>query len=202
MERNHPGDKFGRLTLVAESPKSGPARRWICACDCGKLKDILQQNLRRGFTKSCGSCGLLGTVNCHGLSSHPLYNVWQQMKARCLNDGSQSYFRYGGRGITITSEWMDFKPFYDWSISAGYAPGLTIDRIDNDAGYSPSNCRWTTVQEQNRNRRGIKLNVSKVAEIRKRLRNGDEIKAIANDNGVSLSLIYNIRAGVKWSDVQ
>lgn len=88
----------------------------------------------------------------HGLSKTRLYSVWCAMKERCNNPHNKSYQRYGARGITVTSEWQySFETFYAWAMDNGYADGLTIDRIDNNRGYSPDNCRWVTVAQQNRN---------------------------------------------------
>jgi len=88
----------------------------------------------------------------HGLSKTRLYNVWCAMKERCNNPHNKSYQRYGARGITITPEWQNsFETFYAWAVENGYTDGLTIDRIDNNRGYSPDNCRWVTAAQQNRN---------------------------------------------------
>ena len=89
----------------------------------------------------------------HGLSKHPLYGVWADMRKRCYNHASPDYPRYGARGIAVCSQWEDFAEFYDWAISAGYARGLVIDRIDNDSGYSPENCRFVDRKQSSRNRR-------------------------------------------------
>ena len=97
----------------------------------------------------------------HRLYKHPLYEVWKVMKKRCYNPNCKSYKNYGGRGIMIYYEWKDdFKKFYDWTMLNGYKKGLTIDRIDNDGNYEPSNCRFATRIIQGRNRRKQKNNTS------------------------------------------
>jgi len=93
------------------------------------------------------------SVNRHGLVSHPLNSMWCGMKERCLNQNSDNYKWYGGRGISVCDKWMEFKPFYDWAIANGWEPGLTIDRINTDGDYSPENCRFITHKQQCRNRR-------------------------------------------------
>ena len=80
------------------------------------------------------------------------------MKNRCYNQNSKRYVAWGGRGIIVCDEWRNnFKAFYDWAMSHGYEEGLTLDRINNDGNYEPNNCRWTTIQEQNKNKRNVKL---------------------------------------------
>ena len=78
------------------------------------------------------------------------------MKSRCSNEKVGCYKYYGGRGINVSDEWIDFKPFRDWSLEHGYREDLTIDRIDVNGNYSPSNCRWITLAEQQRNKRNVK----------------------------------------------
>ena len=94
----------------------------------------------------------------HALKKTRLYGIWLQIKNRCFNSNTGRYKDYGGRGITMCDEWKDnFQTFYDWSMSHGYSDDLTIDRIDNNGNYEPSNCRWVTVKEQNRNKRNVKF---------------------------------------------
>lgn len=91
-------------------------------------------------------------ANIHGMSHTPIYSVWGQMRRRCKSPKDKSYKRYGGRGIKVCDEWdRSFESFYEWSLANGYHKGLTIDRIDSNGDYVPSNCRWVTTAEQNRN---------------------------------------------------
>ena len=100
----------------------------------------------------------VGHHEMHGLRKHPLYSVWANIKTRCFNRNNSHYERWGGRGITMCNEWKNsFKAFYNWAMSNGYQEGLTIDRIDNDGNYEPSNCRWVTVKIQNSNKRNVKF---------------------------------------------
>ena len=94
----------------------------------------------------------------HGMYGTRLYRVWNGMKDRCLNPNSKDYRHYGGRGITICDEWKEPTAFFNWALENGYREDLTIDRIDNDKGYCPNNCRWITNSEQQRNR-GFNQNI-------------------------------------------
>lgn len=144
------GQRFGKWTVIGREQKEGVTRAlWLCQCDCGKQGVVTGKDLRAGKTKSCGC-----TKTKHGGEGTTLYRIWHNMKVRCLNPNSDAYPDYGGRGITICNEWKnDFGAFREWALSNGYKDGLSIDRKENDKGYSPDNCRWTTMKEQCNNRR-------------------------------------------------
>lgn len=115
-----------------------------------------RDNLLSGNTKSCHICGKVakGRHKIHGGYETRLYRIWCGMKGRCKNPTNKAYKDYGGRGITICDEWdKDFSAFRDWALGHGYEDWLSIDRVDNDKGYSPDNYRWATAKEQSNNRR-------------------------------------------------
>ena len=116
--------------------------------------------------------------------SRGLYCSWQNMKQRCLNPNHPKYTRYGGRGIEICPEWIDIKGFRDWAFTSGYQPGLTIDRVDNDKGYSPDNCRWVPVSTNSRKKSTTKLTLEQAGEIRERLDLGENEYELAKEYGV------------------
>ena len=157
------GKRFGRLIVKERSgtSKSG-VPLWRCVCDCGKETLVRGQSLRDGITKSCGclheemmkNFSDIGKRNIkHGKSFSRLYDIWACMKTRCYNRKHRYFSRYGGRGISVCDSWRSsFEAFYKWSISNGYDDGLTLDRINNDGDYEPSNCRWATKEEQAKNK--------------------------------------------------
>lgn len=160
--------KFGRLTVIARAENgrcSGKAvTRWLCECDCGNRVVVEGHSLRRGRTKSCGCLNqelqkkfAQTRAVTHGGSSTRLYHIYAHMKSRCYCPTNAKYRLYGGRGIRICDKWLSgFAHFRDWALSNGYRDDLTIDRIDPDGNYEPSNCRWATLAEQSRNRRCVK----------------------------------------------
>lgn len=141
------GQRFSRLVVVAraENTATGQAR-WTVVCDCGEQKIVEARNLRRGRTVSCGCVRTI-----HGECGSKLYRVWSDMIQRCTNQAHKSFPNYGGRGISVCERWFNFVNFKE---DMGHAPeGLSIERIDNALGYSPSNCKWETQTAQARNTR-------------------------------------------------
>ena len=155
------GRRFGKLKVVRFSHKD--KRRisiWECVCDCGNKRLVYASNLLRGHTTSCG-CGRKGNLNLshpkHGLCGSRIYSIWSGIRRRCNNKNDPEFKYYGGRGILVCEEWNDVEVFYEWAISHGYKDDLTIDRIDVYGNYCPDNCRWSTMKEQENNRRNNRL---------------------------------------------
>lgn len=157
------GEHYGRLTVIGEANRADDPRNryWLCLCDCGRKSVVRSSSLRNGRTRSCGchpniksKTGRNSPKYKHGLSGQRIYTIWQGMKQRCSNPRATEYAAYGGRGISVCDEWQhDVRAFYEWAIANGYSDDLTIDRIDVNGNYCPTNCRWITQKEQYSNMR-------------------------------------------------
>lgn len=141
------GKTFGMRTVISYAFKRSNNHFWLCRCMCGKESPVIQQDLKNGKSISCKSCAQVK----HNSSHSPEYRVWNLMIQRCTNPKGNFWHRYGGRGIQVCSEWLDFSVFQKWALSNGYALGLQIDRINNNGNYCPENCRWVTPKENSRN---------------------------------------------------
>lgn len=150
-----PCDRFGRMVILKEVYGKAMHRRYFsCKCDCGKIKTVRLDGLTSGSVVSCGCFNIEKSIEAntkHGLSDSRIYKIFSGMKGRCLNPNNDFYKNYGGRGITICDEWLNFEIFYKWAINNGYRENLTIERVDVNKGYCPENCTWITMDEQKRN---------------------------------------------------
>lgn len=162
----HNGDRFGKWTVLGvpfylpHGTRGANQQHCVAACDCGKVRIVWIFSLTRGRSVSCGCLRSLeprlGTLTPnykHGGKNTRLFGIWTGLHTRCNNSRVKCYEGYGGRGIKVCDEWRDFVSFRCWAVGNGYRDDLTIDRIDNDGNYEPSNCRWVTKAIQNRNKR-------------------------------------------------
>lgn len=182
------GQKFGKLTVVSKvEHKTGRRTLWNCKCECGNTCKVSIANLRNGHTRSCG-CMLKESNTRHGHWGTRVYQIYYAMKQRCYNPNNAAYWDYGERGITICDEWLnDFESFYKWSIENGYSDDLTIDRIDPQGNYEPSNCRWADRYTQGYNQRKSTKNTSGTVGVSKRKDTG-KYQAYITKNGKTIKL--------------
>ncbi len=164
------GERFGLLTVCDRANKSDSSGNvyWNCVCECGKEIVVSGCHLRSGHTKSCGCFFAEAISNAnrvHGQSDTRLHNIWMGMINRCELPTFKNYANYGARGISVCKAWrQDFQSFFDWSVSNGYRNDLSIDRIDNDGNYEPSNCQWVTAKVQaNNTRRNVRVEIDGIS---------------------------------------
>ena len=179
-ESKFTGKVFGKLVVLRDVGRNRPNSSQYfceCVCECGKFTTVNRHKLKSGKTTSCGCAAGRGS-KMHGMTKTKIYYVWNGIRNRCAGNCSEiTKKNYSSRGIKVCDEWNDFRSFYSWAMGNGYCEGLQIDRINNDLGYSPNNCRWVTPAENNKNKSNIiKVNV-----------NGENIYWIdaARNNGIS-----------------
>ena len=200
------GQKINHWTVLGRAenyiqPNGKSVVMWRCQCDCerGTVADIRGDTLRLGQSTQCVFCARTIAANEASkiLSTHKerhtrLYGIWSKMKSRCNNPNLPDYKDYGGRGITVCDEWQNsYEAFRDWANQNGYLDHLTIDRIDVNGNYEPSNCRWATNKEQSNNRRTNKLITF----------NGEthNIHEWSEIIGINYNVLYNRLHKSKWS---
>ena len=146
--------KFNRLTIIEYVGVVKRRKTYLCLCECGEKTKVALTYLKNGTIKSCGCLAKeTSRETCikrnlrHGGAKDRLYNIWKNLRQRCYNPKASGYKSYGLRGIKVCKEWESFENFKEWSLKNGYKENLTIDRIDNDKDYCPSNCQWLTRSE-------------------------------------------------------
>lgn len=174
------GKRYGKLTVL-ERVQTSKKTKWKCKCDCGNEVVVASDNLRSGHSRSCG-CLKLEEVTKHGQWNTRIYRIYYAMKQRCNNPKCAAYGYYGGRGIKVCIEWEnDFQTFYNWAMSHGYADDLSIDRIDVNGNYEPSNCRWATATEQSFNKTKGKDNSLGIVGVSRRKDTGKYMAYISKE---------------------
>ncbi|WP_159467997.1 hypothetical protein [Dyadobacter sp. 3J3] len=195
------GKKFGDLEVIKFSGYSNSKKpQWVCVCSCGKQISVNGADLKAGKSKTCG-CKRVSNIikRCvtHGLSNrvsgkNRLYSIWKGIKKRCYNQNEPGYKNYGGRGITMCDEWMDYMNFHLWATGNGYSDILSIERIRVNENYCPDNCKWATTEEQSNNtRRTIFLEHNGIRK---------PLSYWAKDLGVSRSALWNRLQRMSFSE--
>lgn len=195
-KKDYAGMKFGSLLAISPTDKREKgAIVWKFKClECNNDYYVtpfrVRERLNKGFNTTCGC--VHGSTT-HGNTSTRLYRVWSNMKNRCLNPNNVRYDDYGGRGINVCDDWLKFEKFLEWSNISGYSEGLTLDRINNNEGYNPHNCKWSDYKEQANNRRSSKL----VEAISPRGESYiiDNVSEFISQNNLTRSKVYSVLNG-------
>jgi hypothetical protein len=194
------GRRFSRLVAVKFHGNTPSGAKWECLCDCGNRKIVTRYQLRSGGTKSCGCLNRDKIVQRnfkHGLTNAPEYPVWANMRQRCVNPKNKAYKYYGGRGIKYCERWESFSNFL---ADMGKRPdGLTLERINTNGNYEPSNCKWATWSEQRKSQRK-QLSDETVNAIRHEYARGEITQAqLAHKHGTTQTSVWRIVRGVSYA---
>lgn len=190
------GLKFGRWTVLQLcGSRPGGHLFWKCRCECGTIAVVGGSPLSLGRSRSCGCFKLHGHA---GRTTSRTYISWVLMRRRCRNRNREFAHRYVKRGITVCDRWKSFVAFLE--DMGERPPGKTLERKNNNLGYSPDNCKWSTRSEQVRNRCTSKLTFSAATEIAERRLRGEKLRSIAADFAVSEATVGDIAAGRTWRD--
>lgn len=182
------GKRFGKLIVIGLDRLEKKRSYWLCKCDCGNEKVLRGDTLE--VVRSCGCLKKeqditnLHIKNNHEMTYHPVYSIWHAMVSRCNNPNDFAYKDYGGRGISVCSDWTDIRNFARWADETGFQKGngLSIERVDVNGNYCPENCVWIPRSEQAKNRRNtIKLTFDGITK---------PMSVWAKENGVSYKLVY------------
>ena len=181
----------------------GKHPKWLAKCDCGTEKEVYIENIRRGKSLSCGCHRTVVTAmrtTTHGRSGKTKeYKSWAHMKGRCLNPKDAAFKDYGGRGIKICERWLTFENFF---ADMGPCPvGYSIERIDVNGDYEPSNCKWLDRRHQARNTRATRFDVETIVEIRRRLKQGFAASALAQEYKTTSGHIRQIKNEIIWKGI-
>lgn len=193
--------QYGRWTLISQVAP-GKHEKWLARCACGKEKVVLLGNLKRGKSTSCGC--FRSEVSAERSTTHgqtgktSTYRSWAHLKGRCLNETDAAFKDYGGRGIRVCERWLEFENFYQ--DTGDCPPKHSIERLDVNGNYEPSNCVWLHISLQMRNTRMTRFSEKDVADIRRRLSDGEMTKVIAAEYGVEAGHIRQIRGSHIWKN--
>ena len=193
--KDETGKTYGRLVVLNKLDlKTKAGALWNCLCSCGNETTVRGSSLRAGTTSSCGCLGKelsSDRKRKHGFYGNPSYRTWANMITRCTDISSKAYKYYGGIGITVCDRWMDVSNFI---ADMGQRPkGMTLDRINNNLGYSPDNCAWVSMFDQNRNKKSnVNIEIDGVTK---------SVTDWANDYGLNPKTVFNrIYAG--WDVIE
>ena len=191
------GEKIGKWNVIEKDINNKTKDlRYICRCECGNIKSVTGTSLNNGKSKSCG-CSTLQAIasakRTHGMSGTTEYNIWHKMKSRCTNKNEINYSDYGGRGITVCDRWINSFENFIKDMGKRPSPSHTIDRINNDDGYCPENCRWATPIEQASNKsNSFLINIGDIT---------DTISGWARRRGINVQTLHQrIKRGMSPED--